>query len=77
MDINWHFFDASITIPVCSIAGEQDPIMLMSGGGAMDFMRERVPDLRKCVIVPKAGHWVQREQAKQVNEVMLRFLREL
>lgn len=77
-DINWElnrrFIDASVEVPVCFIAGAQDPVLVMAGDGAMDFMRARVADLRECLIVPQAGHWVQQEQAQIVNEVLLRFL---
>lgn len=76
-DINRRFVNDFIEVPVCFIAGAQDPVLVMSGDTALSFMRDRVPDLRDCVIIPDAGHWVQQEQPKLVNEIMLRFLASL
>lgn len=80
-DINWalnrRFIGATIAVPVCFIAGEKDPVLVMSGDDALSFMRSKNLDLRECVIVSGAGHWVQQEQPQAVNEVMLRFLRSL
>lgn len=80
-DINWElnrrFMDANITVPVCFVAGAKDPVLVMSGENAMAFMRSRVPDLRECVVIADAGHWVQQEQPQAVNDVMLRFLQGL
>ena len=36
-----------------------------------------LPGLRGCHILEGAGHWVQRERAAQVNELLLGFLRGL
>lgn len=80
-DINWEinrrFVGVAIQVPVCFMAGQQDPVLVMSGDAALEFMRKRVSDLRECVIIPDAGHWLQQEQVGRVNEIILRFLRSL
>jgi pimeloyl-ACP methyl ester carboxylesterase len=38
---------------------------------------ERVlPNLKRKLIIEGAGHWVQQERPDEVNEALLRFLRE-
>ncbi len=76
-DINWQlnkrYVGQSIDVPVSFIAGSNDPVLTMSGEGALAFMAERVPGL-EVRIVDGAGHWVQQEQAEEVNAEMRRFL---
>jgi pimeloyl-ACP methyl ester carboxylesterase len=36
-----------------------------------------LPGLRGCHILEGAGHWIQRERAARVNELLLAFLRGL
>ncbi len=80
-DINWRLNSPlrhrQVGVPVAFIAGADDPVLVMSGDEAMDFMRARVPDLRECVLIESAGHWVQQESAARVNETLLRFLESL
>jgi pimeloyl-ACP methyl ester carboxylesterase len=33
------------------------------------------PNLKKKVIVPGAGHWVQQERPKEINQVLIEFLK--
>ncbi len=80
-DINWEinrrYIDEEVSVPVCFIAGADDPVLTMSGAGSLQFMRAKVPDLRECLIIPDAGHWVQQEQASIVNDAVLKFLQGL
>ena len=80
-DINWRlnarYLGQSVTAPVCFMAGSQDPVIAMSGEACWDFMRKRVPDLRRVELIPQAGHWVQQEQPGAVNSIMEDFLRSL
>lgn len=80
-DRNWQlnarYLGQRIETPTLFIAGEQDPVMVMSGQESLDFMRWAVPGLQGCEIIPDAGHWVQLEQSDQVNQQMLEFLAEV
>jgi Predicted hydrolases or acyltransferases (alpha/beta hydrolase superfamily) len=33
-----------------------------------------MPDLKKKVLLPGAGHWIQQERPAEVNELLLQFL---
>ena len=39
-----------------------------------DAMDLSVVDLRESLVVPGAGHWIQQERPREVNEALLRFL---
>ncbi len=73
-ELNARYLGQRIETPTLFIAGEKDPVMIMSGESAMDFMQWAVPGLQQSLIVPDAGHWVQMEQPEPVNQAMLRFL---
>lgn len=72
--INARYLGQTIDTPTLFIAGEKDPVMVMSGEASLDFMRMAVPGLRDCNIIADAGHWVQLEQADAVNKKLLEFL---
>ena len=36
-----------------------------------------VPNLRETIMLPGCGHWTQQERPAEVNEAIIRFLREL
>jgi pimeloyl-ACP methyl ester carboxylesterase len=40
-------------------------------------MKDTVPGLREMVVIPDAGHWVQQEKPREVNDVLLKFLASL
>ncbi|MDQ1403433.1 MAG: hypothetical protein QOG03_1749 [Actinomycetota bacterium] len=74
-DRNWEASAAwdgtLIEAPTLFIAGEKDPVLLMS---PPDRMTPLVPGLRQTVIVDGAGHWVQQERPDEVNRALLTFL---
>ena len=35
------------------------------------------PKLRQTIMLPGCGHWTQQERAPEVNDAMLRFLKEI
>ncbi len=72
--INARYLGQQIECPSLFIAGEKDPVLVMSGTAALDFMRWAVPGLHDVIILPNAGHWVQMEQAAAVNATLLNFL---
>ena len=78
MDRDWEelpqLAEATIKQPALFIAGEYDGVIAMSKPEAMQPF---VPDLRKSVILPKAGHWTQQERAREVNEELIAFLNAL
>ena len=75
VDRNWRLTagiaDRPIDVPTMFLAGERDPVLSFIPTAPM---RERVGDLRECVLVAGAGHWVQQERPAETNEVLLRFL---
>jgi pimeloyl-ACP methyl ester carboxylesterase len=65
---------AKVTQPTLFVAGERDGVLLMI---PLDQMEEDVPGLRRTVIVPGAGHWVQQEAPDAANDALVGFLGEL
>jgi pimeloyl-ACP methyl ester carboxylesterase len=59
--------------PVLFVAGEFDPVITMYRE-AFEAMEQTVPGLRKKVLLPGAGHWIQQERPAQVNQLLLEFL---
>ena len=35
------------------------------------------PNLKKQMIIPGAGHWIQQERPAEVNQLLIEFLRSL
>jgi epoxide hydrolase A/B len=67
---------ARLTQPALFIAGEVDPVITMYRG-AFEVMEQTVPHLKKKVLLPGAGHWIQQERPTQVNQLLLEFLASL
>ena len=67
---------AKIRQPSLFIAGEFDPVITMYRQ-AFDSLEETMPGLRKKVLVPGAGHWIQQERPNEVNAMLLEFLASL
>ena len=79
IDRNWEltapWAGARITQPAFYMIGEDDPVKLFKGMDRLIPNLETVlPGLREKHVLPGCGHWIQREKAGEVNEVMLRFL---
>lgn len=79
LDRNWEltaaYADAKVPVPAFFLYGEHDPDMEgFSGRDPLATMRAHVPDLRKVVEVPGAGHLVQLEDPKAVNDFLLTSL---
>jgi pimeloyl-ACP methyl ester carboxylesterase len=79
-DRNWEltpFLDgAMLRQPSLFVAGEHDVVGKMIPNGyanATAFM----PNCRKSVIIPGAGHWIQQERPRETNELLLEFLKSL
>jgi pimeloyl-ACP methyl ester carboxylesterase len=79
-DRNWAltpFLDgAKILQPALFIAGDRDPVIEFLRGEC-DSLEANVPNLRTKAILPGVGHWRQRENAPEVNRLLIQFLRTL
>jgi pimeloyl-ACP methyl ester carboxylesterase len=61
--------------PSMFIAGERDGVLKFPASKAqIDAYPQTLPGLRGSHILPGAGHWIQRERAERVNELLLGFL---
>jgi pimeloyl-ACP methyl ester carboxylesterase len=64
---------AKLHQPVLFVAGEFDPVITMLRE-AFDTLEQTVPNLRKKVLLPGAGHWIQQERPAEVNQLLMEFL---
>jgi len=67
---------AKIRQPSMFIAGAEDSVVAMMGP-AIENQEASMIDLRKKILVPDAGHWVQQEKPGEVNKLMIEFLKEI
>ena len=69
---------AVIHQPSLFIGGDRDDVLKFPNSQAnIVKFSQTLPGLRGSHILPGAGHWVQRERAAAVNELLLSFLRGL
>ncbi len=64
---------AKLRQPALFIAGEHDTLMTLNRS-AIDTLEDVMPKLRKKVVLPGAGHWIQQERPTEVNGLLLEFL---
>ena len=80
IDRNWELTPflngAKLRQPTLFIAGEFDAVIAMNRK-AFNTMEKTVPALRKKVLVPGAGHWIQQERPTEVNRLLIEFLKSL
>jgi len=70
--------DAVLTQPALFIAGERDGVLRFPASQAsIARFPTTLPGLRGCHILEGAGHWIQRERAAAVSELLVGFLRTL
>jgi pimeloyl-ACP methyl ester carboxylesterase len=78
IDRNWEliepFADRRIEQPALFITGARDPVKRFMPAAIMDG---KVTDLRGSVEIEGAGHWVQQQSPREVNEALLGFLEEV
>jgi pimeloyl-ACP methyl ester carboxylesterase len=67
---------ATLRQSVLFVAGEVDPVIAMYRE-AFEAMEQTAPGLRKKVLLPGAGHWIQQERPAQVNQLLREFLTDL
>jgi pimeloyl-ACP methyl ester carboxylesterase len=64
--------------PSLFVAGAKDDVLKFPGAQArIEHLASVLPGLRGCHILDGAGHWVQRERAAQVSELLVAFLKGL
>lgn len=69
---------AVIHQPSLFIGGDRDDVLKFPNSRAsIDGFGQTLPGLRGSHILSGAGHWVQRERATAVNDLLLSFLRSL
>ncbi|HKY89746.1 MAG TPA: alpha/beta hydrolase [Nevskiaceae bacterium] len=86
--INWYRnLDRNMTItpqlegrairqPALFVAGEKDVVLDFPGLGGEELW-QLLPNLKRRVIVPGAGHWIPAERPAETTQALLDFLREL
>jgi pimeloyl-ACP methyl ester carboxylesterase len=65
----------AIQQPSLFIAGARDDVLKFPGSRfRLESLPQVLPALRGCHVLDGAGHWIQRERAREVNDLILRFL---
>jgi pimeloyl-ACP methyl ester carboxylesterase len=79
IDRNWELTPflsgAKIRQPSLFVAGELDGVIAMNRR-AFDHLEKSMPNLKRKILIPGAGHWVQQERPQEVNELLIGFLKE-
>jgi pimeloyl-ACP methyl ester carboxylesterase len=77
IDRNWEaaarYEGQTIDAPALFVVGSRDPVQRFMPKEAMDGL---VTDLREAVVIEGGGHWIQQQAPDEVNDALLRFLRE-
>jgi pimeloyl-ACP methyl ester carboxylesterase len=77
IDRNWELSAAwegmKIRQPALFIAGSEDPVIKFSAK-ALEQLPTTVPGLKKTLVIPGSGHWIQQERPVEVNAAILEFL---
>ncbi len=79
IDRNWEltapWAGARIGQPALFIAGSEDPVISFgSGAVALQTLPAAVPGLKRRLLIDGAGHFIQQERPRLVNDAILQFL---
>jgi epoxide hydrolase A/B len=78
IDRNWELSaaweGAKIRQPALFIAGSEDGVVKFAAK-PLEQMPSTVPGLKKALLIPGAGHWIQQERVAEVNAAVLEFIR--
>lgn len=82
IDRNWEllgpFAGARVTVPALYIAGDRDLVLSFRGmDQVISNLSKFVPQLRGTLLLPGCGHWTQQENAHEVNQAVVDFVRQL
>jgi pimeloyl-ACP methyl ester carboxylesterase len=82
IDRNWEltapWAGALVDQPALFIAGSEDPVISFgSGAAALQALPAAVPGLRRKLLIDGAGHFIQQERPRLVNDAILEFLAEV
>lgn len=82
IDPNWKltapWAGAVIHQPALFIVGGKDPVIALSTGkAAYEALPTTVPGLKRKLLIEGAGHFIQQERPKIVNDALVEFLRGL
>jgi pimeloyl-ACP methyl ester carboxylesterase len=64
---------ANLQQPALFIGGEFD-IAAMMNRDIINQLEATMPNLRKQVLLPNTGHWIQQERPTEVNQLLIEFL---
>ena len=77
IDRNWELSAAwegkKIQQPALFVAGSEDQVIKFAAK-ALEQLPQTVPGLKKTLIIPDSGHWIQQERPAEVNAALLEFL---
>jgi len=80
IDRNWEltaFLEgAKIHTPALFVAGEADSVIKIYQK-AYELLEKNVPRLKRKILIPGIGHWVNQERPAEVNQMILEFLNSL
>ena len=64
---------AKLQQPALFIGGEFD-VAVMMNRDIINQLETTTPNLRKQVLLPNTGHWIQQERPTEVNQLLIEFL---
>ncbi len=80
VDRNWELTaflnGAKLRQPSLFAAGEHDVVLRMIPD-ALSLVASTMPACRSSTVIPGAGHWIQQERPREINQLLLGFLRGL
>ena len=80
IDRNWELTSflegAKICPPALFVAGEVDPVIKIYQK-AYEVLERNVLQLKRKILIPGVGHWVNQERPAEVNQLILEFLTSL
>jgi pimeloyl-ACP methyl ester carboxylesterase len=72
-ELTYFLSGAKLRQPTLFVAGEVDEVITIYRQ-AFGAMEENVVNLRKKVLLPGAGHWIQQERPAEINKLLIEFL---
>jgi pimeloyl-ACP methyl ester carboxylesterase len=75
-DLTSFLAGAKLRQPSMFAVGDQDVVLRMMLG-ALEIVDRNMPNCRSKTVIPGAGHWIQQERSREINELLLAFLRSL